>query len=202
MMSLMRRRTVLLAALTLTLTGACAPERTQAGSTPSPLATPSQALPTATLHTTSNSPWPQAVTFTNDSVDAKNADAVADAVAQLLTIHDTRTDHTPIATDVRAGHWYSSTVPHASIEAEVDRPSAHWQELTEHHGWDVVTNVDDAIDDPVPDTDTTAMRERTVTYYGTNADGWKSEDLTARYWISLTKNDGDWQVSALQTQSQ
>lgn len=84
----MRRRTALLAALTLTLTSACAPERTQADSTPSPSAPTSQALPTATLHTTSNSPWPKALTFTKDSVDAKNADAVADAVAELLTVQD------------------------------------------------------------------------------------------------------------------
>lgn len=196
----MRRRTVILAALTLTLTSACAPR--QAGAAASPIQAQSQALPTATLHTTSTSPWPKALKFTNDSVNAKSADAVADAVAQLLTIHDARTDHTSVATDVRAGHWYSDKLPHASVEAEVDRPSAHWQELTEHHGWDVVTKVDDAIDDPHPDTATTALRARAVTYHGANAGGWQGKGVTVRYWITLTKDSaGTWQVSALQTQT-
>ena len=134
------------------------------------------------------------------AVDETDAGSVADAVAVALSVHDARTDATSQSAQVRASQWYGGDLaasPRAAGETELPRPSRRWAMMVSRQAWDTVDEIDRRIDDPVADTDTTAMRQRAVTVRAHDAGGWSGLVITNRYWLTLTRQDGVWRVTTI-----
>lgn len=134
------------------------------------------------------------------AVDETDAGSVADAVAVALSVHDARTDATSQSTQVRASQWYGGDLAastRAAGETELPRPSRRWAMMQSKGAWDVVDSIDRRTDDPVPDSETTARRQRAVTVYAQTEDGWSGLVSTSRYWLTLTRQDGVWRVTTI-----
>ena len=181
------RLTVLAMAMAL---GACSQPATDASPPPAP---PSTAV-------ASPAPSAPAGQVVLPEVDQSDPDSVADAVAVALTAHDARTDATSQETWARAEPWLTgglAATAHSAGGSELARPDNRWAMMRQKQAWDVVESIDRSIDDPVPDTETTALRQRAVSVRAYNQDGWSGLVQTSRYWLRLTKVDGAWKVEQM-----
>lgn len=133
-------------------------------------------------------------------VDEADPDSVADAVAVSLSVRDARTDATSQTAQTRAARWYGGDLAATAAdtgETELARPSRRWAMMQSKGAWDVVDSIDRRMDDPVPDSETTARRQRAVTVYAQTEDGWSGLVSTSRYWLTLTRDDGVWRVTGM-----
>lgn len=133
-------------------------------------------------------------------VDEADPDSVADAVAVSLSVRDARTDATSQTAQTRAARWYGGDLAAAAAatgETELARPSRRWAMMQSKGAWDVVDSIDRRMDDPVPDSETMARRQRAVTVHAQAEDGWSGLVSTSRYWLVLTRDDGVWRVTGL-----
>lgn len=135
-------------------------------------------------------------------VDHTDADSVADAVAVAMSVRDARTDATSQETWARAEPWLTgdlAATAHSASGSELARPDNRWAMMRQKQAWDVVETIDRSIDDPVPDTESTALRQRAVSVRAYNQDGWSGLVQTHRYWLTMTNVEGSWRVSAVRS---
>jgi hypothetical protein len=200
-----------IAAFVLTVVTAC-------GSNPQPAPTTGRALDTGPGTTTPGSatrlPSRTSRPATTDStgrpcpagsegrvrlgtVNAADADAVAEAVVLVANQSDTRTDSSTLDALLRARRWLSPDLLASSL-AVPERPTAAWTALVAHCGYTTVENVELANEyGQPPATSTTRNIQISYLVHDLGRDGWRGRNIgrqLAR--MHLIKTGHTWQVNA------
>jgi hypothetical protein len=193
------RRGVLVAVLSLTLTG-CATQAEQTGSTPP--------TPTTVINTLDpqNIPagktgQPRGGVIEASTVNNTNADAVATAAVETMYRYDTRLDNTPMDATRRARPWLTSDYAVAVAKPMPGDGGADWITLAKHDGY-TITSVKDAHDDGAPPDDPThASRQRVVTVIPHGSAGWTSPPTVVTVFVTLVRptSSAPWQISGVTT---
>ncbi|KJY44112.1 hypothetical protein VR41_00035 [Streptomyces sp. NRRL B-1568] len=124
-------------------------------------------------------------------VDAKDATAVAQAIAVANRTYDTDLDASPADAQRRTVQWLSDTLAKNVTDARsLSQPDAAWRTMAAHHGYTTVT-AKRAYDDQQPDSATEAFRQFEVTVTTLGRDDWKGPTDTWVQWIHLTRTSSE-----------
>jgi len=134
-------------------------------------------------------------------VDGNSADAVTKAALTTMWTIDTTIDTTQYDATARA-FPYLTTEYAAKLKDGRPRsaPGAQWQTWTDHTAWTTVTLSPTEDAGRPADTPTTAYRQYTVTATPHGTDGWTGDPIETTAFVTLTRNNGPWKISSVQTQ--